>query len=182
MARIIKFRAAKDRNGMRIGGTEAVVFAMMAVALVLGGRYYFKTYRTSPAFTLGQFFAAVKSGNVEAQYALLDESDKRFYPDQKSYSKTPLAHGYSARIENVSFGNEKADVKNADMVTIDTAISVRGTTKGKELYQQSSQSIQDSYTMRKSASGEWKVVLSMSKLELPNKVEASPQGDSIGNN
>lgn len=163
---------------MRIGGPEAIVFVMMAVGLVVGGRYYFTTYRKSPAFALGQFFAAVKSGNVEAQYALLDEEDRRFFPDKQAYGKTPLAHGYSARIENVAFGNEKAG-KGADTVTLDAAITVRGTTKGKELYQQSSQSIQDSYTLRKDANGDWKVALSKSKLELPNKVEPSPPGDSF---
>ncbi len=164
---------------MRIGGPEAVVFAMLAIALALGARYYFFTYRKSPAYALGQFFKAVKAGNVDAQYALLDEDDKRFYPDQKTYDKTPLAHGYSARIENVSFGNEQAGAKNGGAVIIDASISVRGTSKGKELYQQSTQSIQDSYAMRKNANGEWKVILSQSKLELPNKVEATPPGESF---
>ncbi len=167
---------------MRIGGPEAIVFVMLIVGAFLGVKYYFQTYRKAPAYALGQFFSAVKTGNVDAQYALLDADDKQFFPDKQSYSKAPLAHGYSARIENVAFGNETKAAQHGDAVTIDAVISVRGTAKGKELYQQSSQTVQDSYTVRKDSNGDWKVVLSKSKLELPKKVEPSPEGDSITNN
>ena len=177
MSRVIRFTPQKDRNGMQIGAAEGIVIVVLVIAIFAGLRYYFVTYRNTPAYALGLYLGAVKSGNPQAQYDMLDEADQRS-GTLAEYKKLPIAHGYASRIENVAMSPEQPAPNNPNVVTVDATLSVRGTSKGKELYQTSGQTINDTFTLRKNSKGKWKVWISKWKRELL-KVEPSPEGDPI---
>jgi hypothetical protein len=178
MARVIRFQPQKERNGMRVGGPEMIVFAMMAIGAFFGVRYYFNTYLKSPSYALGQFIGAVKAGSPERQFELMDEKAQKVFGSARAYAKEPLARGYAARIENFTITAETPNPKNPDEITIKADLVVRGGSKGKQLYQSSSQSVKDTYTLAKNAKGEWRVVIAKSKLGLL-EVEPTPPGDPI---
>ena len=178
MARVIRFRPQKDKDGMRVGGPEMIVFGFILVGAFFGVRYYFNTYLKSPSYTLGQFIGAIKAGSPERQFELMDETTQKVFGSARNFAKEPLARGYAARIENFTITSEVPNTKNLSEVTIKAELVVRGGSKGKQLYQSSSQSVKDSYALAKNAKGEWRVVISKSKLGLL-EIEPTPPGDPI---
>ena len=179
MARILRFRPTVDRNGMRVGGPEVIVFVVMAIGAFVGVRYYFTVHLKSAGYALGAFVGAVKAGNPEAQFDMLEANDKANVGSVKEYEKKiTLGRGYATRIENFTINEELPNPKDPDEVTLKATLSVRGTASGKQLYQSSSQSVNDTYVLRKDEKGEWKVSLSKSKLGLL-ELPPTPPGDPI---
>lgn len=178
MSRIVGRSRQVERNGMKIQPTEGIVMVAIAIALIFAGRWYFFIRPKSASFALSEYFGHVKKGNVEGQYGMIDASDKqKYYPTQGKYSKdAPQARGYNMRIQSVSLDKEKPDANNPDIVHIPCVIVVRGSSAGKELYQQETQSVDDEYVLRKNKSGEWKVWLEKSKRKLMETVKPSEQG------
>jgi hypothetical protein len=166
-----------ERNGMKIQPTEGIVMIAIVIALIFAARWYFLIRPKTASYALESYFGYVKKGNVEAQYAMIDASDKqRFFPTQSAYDKgAPQSRGYNMRIQSVSMEKEQPDPKNPNVVKIPTVITVRDSSEGKELYQQGTTTVQDNYTLRKNQNGEWKIWLEKSKRELMNKVKPSEQ-------
>lgn len=178
MAYIVKKRPVKDHNGMKVGPAEFVTMAAIVFAVLAGVRYYFVVYRQSASYIVGQYMSAVRSGNAEAQYALLDDGDKRaFFPTQQDYAKNaPQAQGYSSRISDVKLTEEKPDPGKPAFAIVDAVIAIRGLAEGKALYQSADvKSYPDRYLLHKSENGEWKLVLSQSAQEIL-KAPPNPKG------
>jgi hypothetical protein len=180
MSRIVG-RSRQRESFMRIQFSEVIVMVAVVLAIAFAARWYFVVYRNSPGYTLGEYLAAIKAGNVEEQYALIDSADKqKFFPTRKLYERdAPQARGYTARISDVKIGKEQIDPKKPNIATLDVHITLRGGASGQQLYQTSSQAVDDQYKMRKDNQGKWKVWLDQSKQELL-KVPPSPPGDPIG--
>jgi hypothetical protein len=159
--------------------SESAVFIAVAIALVIGLRWYFVVYKNSPGVALGEFIGGIKAGNVERQYAMIDDSDKQFLPTAKDYEKLPMSHGYTERITNVSMLPEVKDLKDPDVVTIETTLGVRGAA-GKDLLQSGdATTVTDKYTLHKDKDGHWKVWLQKSPMTNLLKVQPNPPGDSF---
>jgi hypothetical protein len=180
MARMVK-RSRTRESSMRIQFSELIVIVAVVLGIGFAARWYFVVYRNSPGYALGEYLAAVKAGNVEEQYALIDSADKqKFYPTRKLYERdAPQARGYTARISDVKVGKEQVDPSKPNLATLDVSISLRGGASNQQLYQTSTQSVEDQYKMRKDNQGKWKVWLEQSKRALL-KIPPSPPGDPIG--
>ena len=162
MARIVRHSKPKAEGGTQVQFSELIIFTAALIAVIGGGYYYFAIYRTSAGYALGGFLNAINHGDVDAQYAIVDESDKRrAYPTEKEYeAKVPLARGYAERL--VSWQTSQPP-GNADKVKVNVTIDLRGLASGKALYEAGgSQTVKDYYTMKKDGSGQWKVLLSES--------------------
>lgn len=164
MARMMtKSRPVVEGNtGMKF--SEIIVIILAIAGIVMGVRWYMN-YRNSATFALSEFMADIKAGNVENQYALLDETDKKnFFPTRKAYeNNVTLAHGYTERVENVALSPEEPDAKDADKVTIPMSVVVRDSVVGKEIYNNgTTKSYSDKIVMRKNSDGKWRVLLSAS--------------------
>jgi hypothetical protein len=180
MARIMTKGRPVIEGSTGIKFSEIIVVAFAIAGVVIGVRAYLD-YRHGPTFALSQYMGAVKAGNVENQYALIDETDKKsHFPTRRDYARLEtIAHGYTERIENTSFG---AGRKNSDgtRVTIPMTNTIRATSAGKQLYQNgATQSYSDNIVMRKDSDGNWRVLLSASvdskgKLNM-EKAEPSPE-------
>ena len=184
MARVVSRTVVRSRDGTGMGIAEWIVVIAIGVAIYAGVRYYIN-YRRGPGFALSSFLGSIKAGNVESQYALLDDSDKRnYYPTQKDYTKNcPLAYGYTERISSFTLTDPKIDPKNPTVAKVDSTESVRALagTQSKDLLNAESQSYTDHYTLHKDSKGDWKVWLSHSTLQL-TQAKPNPPGDFIGNN
>lgn len=164
---------------MRIGSSEGIIFVVIVIGIFLGVRYYFNVYLKSAGYALGAFVGAVKAGNPETQFAMLDSNDQNSIGSLKNYEKQiPLGRGYATRIENFTLNEEKPNPQDPDEVTLKATLVVRGGATGKQLYQTSSQTVNDTYVLHKDSKGEWKVALSKSKLGLL-EVAPTPPGDPI---
>jgi hypothetical protein len=181
MARVVSRRRPQSEGQYGIKFTEIIVI-LLVLAGIGGLVKYYMDYRKSPSFALQNYFAAVKGGDVKAQYDLLDDQDKAdYFPTKKDYSqKYSQSHGYTERVQNVTI--EAAPVNpTTTEVTLNTTVQILANSTGKELYQAgSSNGFTDNYVMRKGKDGMWKLVLSKSgdghgKLKLQ---EASPTPDS----
>ena len=164
MARIMsRSRSVADgSSGMKF--SEVIVIAMAIAGIVIGVRWYLD-YRHSPSYALQEYVAAVKSGNVGAQYALIDETDKKnFFPSQGAYeNKCTLAHGYTERVENSTVGTEQKSSDHPDKVTLPLTVAIRATVGTKQLYEVGqTQSYSDKIVMRLNGDGNWRVMLSAS--------------------
>ena len=164
MARIMsRSRPVSEGNtGMKF--SEVIVIAM-AIALVVFGVRWYIGYRQSASFALSEYLGAIKSGNIGAQYALLDASDKKsYFSTQGAYERaSTLAHGYTERVENSTLGPEQKSGDSADRVVIPLTVAIRASSDGKQLYQTGeTQSFSDKIVMRKNSDGSWRVVLSAS--------------------
>lgn len=181
MARVVSKRRPQTEGAYGIKFTEIVVILMVLAAIGGGVKYYF-SYRKSPGFALQQYFAAVKAGNVQAQYDLLDDADKsKYMPTKHDYSQAfNQAHGYTERVADVTIEPVPVTPDTSE-ISLKATVSIRANGEGKELYQAgSSKGFTDKYVMRKSKEGDWKLVLSKSgdghgNLNLKN---ASPTPDS----
>ncbi len=182
MARVVRQTQIKDRNGMRIQPAELIVMLAIIGVVAYGIRYYFTVYKNSASYVLGEYLQAIKAGSVEHQYELVDAGDKQnYFPTQSVYEKNAKqSRGYTARLQKWSFSNERET--SSGTVSIDAALSIRDSADGKQLYQSSSNDVNDQFILRKNSSGQWKVLLSKSKNELTRKVKPSSGGDFIGGN
>jgi hypothetical protein len=143
--------------------TEVVVILMVLAAIGAGVMYYIN-YRKSPSYALQNYFAAVKSGDVKAQYALLDDDDKaKYMPTRHDYAQAfKQSQGYAERVVNVSI-DAAPNAPSTSEVTLNATVDILANSTGKELYQAgSSKGFTDKYVMRKAADGTWKLVLSKS--------------------
>ncbi len=181
MARILRYRPKTDKDGMRVGGAEGIVFVVIVLGLIFGVRYYFTVYVKSAGYALSAFVGAVKAGNPEIQYGMLVADEQGNIGSVKNYEKqVPLGRGYATRIENFSITEEKPNPQDPSEVTLKASVTLRGAATGKQLYQSSSQSVTDSYVLRKDAKGEWKISLAKSNLGIL-QATPNPPGDPIGN-
>ncbi len=173
MARIVGRQRVRESSGTGLRVPEIIVFALVICGLVAGVRYYFFVYRVSPGYTLAQYFGAVKAGNVSAQYALIDDADKKqFFPSEKEYEQNaPQARGYTERISGVQMSEEKPDPKKPGVALVDATVSIRQSASGKQIYQTGTDSFRDTYALRKDKNGAWKVWLERSGRKL---LEAKP--------
>jgi hypothetical protein len=163
MAKTVRRSKPKTEGDYGIKFTEIIVIVLVLAGIGVGIRYYF-SYKKSPSFALQQYFGAVKGGNVQAQYDLLDDDDKSQYmPTSKDYSHLFVqAHGYTSRVTDVTI--EPSPVSpTTDEVTLKATVSIQANATGKELYQAAgSKGFTDNYVMRKDKAGAWKLVLSKS--------------------
>jgi len=179
MARVVGRTTIREGVGSGMKLSESAVFIAVAIALVIALRWYFVVYKASPGVALGEFLGGVKAGNVERQYAMIDDSDKQQVPTQKDFEKLPFVHGYTERFTNITMLPEVKDPKNADVVTISATIGVRGAA-GKDLLQQGeATTVTDTYTLRKDKDGHWKVWLQKSPMKNLLAVTPNPPGDSF---
>src|SRR5579871_5916364 len=102
MARVVGRTTIREGVGTGMKLSESAIFIAVAIALVIGLRWYFVVYKNSPGVALGEYLGGIKAGNVERQYAMIDDSDKQFLPSQKDYAKLPMARGYTERFTNIS--------------------------------------------------------------------------------
>jgi hypothetical protein len=163
MARVVSRRRPQAEGQYGIKFTEIVVILMVLAALGGGVKYYFD-YKKSPSSALQDYFSAVKGGNVQAQYDLLDEQDKaNYFPTKKDYTGAyKQAHGYTERVVSVSIDPVPVNPA-ASEVTLHATVNILANSEGKELYQAgSSKGFDDKYVMRKNKDGAWKLVLSKS--------------------
>ncbi len=163
MGRIMSRSKPVIEGSTGIKFTEIIVIAMAIAGIVIGVRT-FLDYRQGPNFALMEFMGAVKAGNIENQYKLLDEKDKAsYFPTLHDYhSASTLSHGYTERVENTSLGTAEKS-SSPDKVTIPMTNIIRASSDGKQLYENGkTQSYNDRIVMRKNSSGSWRVVLSES--------------------
>ena len=184
MSRVVSRTYVRTKEGAGMGLAEWIVIIAIGIGIYVAVRYYIR-YRQGPSYALSSFLGAIKAGNVENQYALIDEDDKQhFYPTQRDYEKgCPLAHGYTERISSFTLSDTKIDPKKTTIARIESTESVRAATgtQSKDLLNAESQSYTDQYTLHKDSKGDWKVWLSHSQLQL-TQATPNPQGDFIGNN
>src|SRR5579862_4598752 len=165
MARVIGRTRQRSVYGSQMKLSEMAIFIAAVIGIVLAARWYFMVYRHSPGVALGHFLGAIKAGEGQQQYELIDEMDKQAIPTEKDYQKLPIAQGYVERITSVDLAEAVPDPKNPDMVTIKATLGVRGSSQGKQLYETGGgEAATDTYTMHKDKDGEWKVLLSQSPM------------------
>lgn len=181
MARIMSKSRPAVEGSTGIKFSEIIVIAFAIAGVVIGVRAYLD-YRHGPTFALSEFVGAIKSGNVENQYALIDENDKKnHFPTRHDYARLEtISHGYTERIENTTYGPEQKS--GDDRVTIPMTNTLRATSAGKALYENGqAKSYSDKIVMRRNSDGNWRVLLSASvdskgKLNLE---QAEPSPDSV---
>jgi hypothetical protein len=181
MAKVVRKSRAPVEGAYGIKFTEIIVILMVLAAGGLGVRYYMQ-YLKSPSAALQKYFSAVKGGNVQGQYDLLDDDDKtKYMADKAAYvERFKQAHGYTERVTNVTIEAAPVDPA-ATEVSLNATVDILANSQGKELYQAgTTKGFTDKYVMRKDKEGAWKLVLSKSgdghgKLNLAN---AEPTPDS----
>ncbi len=158
--------------------SETGIFIVLGIIGLLALKYYFVDYKHSPGYVLGQYIGAIKSGNVEAQYALVDDKDKKELTTARKYENAcKWARGYTERIMGSNFAKPVPDPKAPDTLSIMATVQMRGQA-GKELTDNGSVvTVIDKYVLHKDASGAWKVLLSQSDLSNMLKQTANPPSD-----
>src|SRR3954468_14598914 len=99
MARIMARSKPVIEGSTGIKFTEIIVVAMAIAGIVYGVKVYLE-YRRGPTFALSEYMGAVKAGNLQNQYNMIDENDKKTFVRPATYEKSTLGHGYTERIEN----------------------------------------------------------------------------------
>jgi hypothetical protein len=163
-------------TGMKI--SEYLVMILVVALVVAGGRYYFLVYRHSPGYMVGQYLAAVKRGDAAAQYALIDDEDKRlWFPTEDTYTKqAKQANGYVERISSVTLAHEQIDPKKSNLASVDATIVVRKA--GQKIYESDTETFTDHYTLRKDSDGNWKIWLKESQINML-RAEPTPPGQPL---
>lgn len=172
MARVVARAYQKERSSTRMGVTEWIVVIAACAGLFFAGRYYFE-YRHGPAYALSSFIGAIKAGSPKRQYALIDDDDKQNkWPTLDEYAKMATwAHGYTERITDARQSEVKIDPKRPTIAKIDVVVTIRDISQGKELYQVSTHTYNDNYTLHKDKNGDWKIWITHSKM---NMLQAEP--------
>ena len=162
MARVVGRSRPQQEGNTGLKFTEIIVFTLILVVVGAGVRYYYQ-YRKGPVYALKAYFDAIKAGNEERQYALIDDEDKKLMPTKHEYAQhCKFAQGYTERVADV-VTETPVESKNPSELTIKATVAIRDSGEGKELYQGGgSHSFTDTYFLRKSADGDWKIVLSKS--------------------
>ena len=181
MAKTVRRSKPKAEGTYGIKFTELIVMGII-LAVIAGGVKYYLDYKKSPTAALKTYFEAVKAGNVQAQYDMLDDDDKAQYmPTAKDYSSHFVqAHGYTERVVDVTV-DPTPNSPTTQEVTLNATVNILANSQGKELWQAgSSKGFTDKYVLRKDKAGLWKLVLSKSgdgqgNLKLK---DASPTPDS----
>jgi hypothetical protein len=152
-------KQTKEGKGIGEVISESIVYIVVLAALAFAGRWYFFVFRASPAFALQQFIGAVNAGNYKGQYALLSSDAKASFGSAGQYDdKSPLAHGFSARIQNYNIDKVTETGERAEA---DVTLNMRKSTDS--LLASDSEKFNDHYVLKKESDG-WKVSLSQSKL------------------
>lgn len=180
MSRMISKRLRYDKERPTMRPAEALIFGLIVIGLVMAGRWYFLIYRQSPGFILGQYFGAVKAGNVERQYDLLSEMDKHYFTLSDYEKRVPQARGYTERIAGFNVGTPVPNPKDPQVAKVQATLSVRASADGQALYQNGvTQDATDTYMMRQDKDGAWKLWLMQSDLNHLYKIKPSPAGSSF---
>jgi hypothetical protein len=160
-----------------MGVSEVLIVVVLIAAVVFAVRYYFTVYRKSPGVALGSYLGAINHGNVKDQYAFIDEEDRSDnFPTVDDYEKgDSRARGFVDRVVGISLGAPEIDPKDPRIAKIEATLSIRKV--GQELYQADSDKFTDQYVMRKDKDGEWKVLLSQSKVNSFSQATPSKIGN-----
>ncbi len=160
MGRIVGRRRIREGRGLGERLTEIVVYVVLIAGAIYGTRWYFTEYLRSPKVALGRYLGYVKAGDVKAQYEMIAESSKRYFPTVSAYeSKWEPARGFTGRLadwqmEPIAEKGDRAEVK--------AILNVRK--PGQALYQAASDPYTDKYVLIKEKDG-WKVALDQSDLK-----------------
>ena len=179
MAKVMgRSKPRSEGAGASMKMSETGIFIVLGIIGLLALKYYFVDYKQSPGYVLGQYIGAIKAGNVEAQYALVDDKDKKTLTTARQYEKTcKWARGYTERIMGSNFAKPVPDAKDPDILNIMATVQMRGQA-GKELTDNGAVvTVIDKYALHKDASGAWKVLLSESDLSNMLKQTANPPSD-----
>ncbi len=171
MSRTFRRRTVREGRGLGDYLSESFVYVVAVVLLFVAGKWYFVTYRHSPSPVLSQYVAAIKSGDVEAQYRMLAATTKsRAFPTQSAYQQGfPPAQGLTGRIADFTITKMTED-PSGDRAVAEVTLAIRDA--GQKLYQAGSNSFKDVYVLRKE-SGEWRVALEESWDRLNSRRAAS---------
>ena len=105
MAKVMgRSRPHQEGVGTSMKMSETGIFIVLGIIGLLALKFYFIDYRHSPGYVLGEYIGAIKSGNIETQYGMIDDSDKKIVTSQKQYEKAcKWASGYTERITGSNF-------------------------------------------------------------------------------
>lgn len=154
--------AHRDRPGM--GPGEVISFILLVGVLVMGVKYFFD-YRHSAGYALSDYIGAIKVGDADRQYAMIDDQDKQdYFPTLKDYTKKAIqAHGYTNRVVGVECASTVAYAGDPNAVTVKATVSIHAESSGKEIGQTAAVTpYTDDYVLRKNAQGQWRVWLGVS--------------------
>jgi len=181
MARMVSRAQQREGVGTGMKVSETAIFIVLALLIVFGARWYFFIYRKSPGYALGQYISAMETGNVVAQYDLIDAKDKQsLFPTKKDYEKEKQVRGYTERISNISLAEPVLNAKNPDIVTVDATFSLKGVFASKNLMDTAAvSSVTDKYTLERDKEGAWKVALDRSPMTNLLKNEANAPSTSF---
>jgi hypothetical protein len=168
MARMVSRTRQQEGRGIGERMAESAVFIVIAVVIAFAARWYFFVYQKSPQVAVQSFFGAVNSGNVDTQYNLLTSDAKAAIGSKNDYDdKFPLAHGFSARMANVTVTKmtEAGDTADADL-----SLAIRknvgdqsSTAPGSSLTSAGTDSFTEHLSLKKESDG-WKIALDKAKL------------------
>lgn len=181
MAKVVGRSRIRDTNGTGVRLSEYAVFISIAILILLAARWYFVVYRHSPGVAAASFFGSVQSGSGQAQYDMLDDMDKEYWPTLQSYEKAlGLDHAYTERLDHVSTGPSTPDTKDPNVVSVPVTLTVHSNYQGRELYQAGSdKTAQVNLVMRKDKDGAWKVWLHKSNIASLMAITPNPAGSNF---
>ncbi len=146
---------------------EYAVFVALAIAAFFIGKWYFVVYKHSPSVALVAYVAAIKSGDTDEQYKMLDAKTRTFYTDKSTYvQKWPMSANLAGKMGDFTVSNM---TESGDKAEADVAVSVRK--GGDGLLNISSDTYSDHYILKKESDG-WKIALS----DCYNKIKSQQAG------
>jgi len=168
MARMVSRSRKKEGAGIGERLAESAVFIAILAVAAFAARWYFFVYQKSPQVAIQSFFGAMNSGNVDGQYSLLSAESKKNWSSKGDYDdKSPLAHGFSARITNntVTKLTETGGKAEADVTVVirKNVGDQSGAVPGSSLTQVGTDSFSEHLVLVKEADG-WKIALNQSKI------------------
>lgn len=168
MARMVSRTQRKEGTGIGERMAESAVFIAVLIVIAFAARWYFFVYQKSPQVAIQNFFGAVNSGNVDTQYNMLTSEAKSAIGSKSDYDdKFPLAHGFSARMTNVTVTKmtEAGDTADADLsMTIRKNVGDQsGAVPGSSLTSAGTDNFTEHLTLKKESDG-WKIALDKAKL------------------
>ena len=163
MARTVG-RRKPPREGAGLGEhfSEIAIFIAIGIGLLLAARWYFVVYKHSPTTALIAYMSGIKSGDVDAQYALLSDGTKKVYTSKSDYgSKWRPAEGMAGHmagdftVSNMTVSGDKAEADVNLAVRKGNGGSSGG---GSGLLDVAAENYTDHYILRKQ-NNEWRVAL-----------------------
>jgi hypothetical protein len=173
MARTVgRRKPIREGTGLGEHFSEIAIFIAIGIGLLLAARWYFVVYKHSPTTALIGYIGAVKSGDVDAQYALLSEGTKKAYPSKSDYgSKWKPAEGMAGHmagdftVSNMVVSGDKAEA-DVNLAVRKGGGNSNGGTSG--LLDVAAENYTDHYILRKEGN-EWRVALD----ECYNKIKSA---------